>query len=334
MTQTTIRQQLTLMRQQNSEMIRLLAIIARHQQAAGCGCLPPNVQFPENLPPIPVLEPELPDRPYVPGGDPVLCKRIQREIDNILFIWEKIIDVAKIAGIVSVAALAAIIGGALAPETAGLSAVGLAALSAGITAVIAEAGGEIASVPQATRERAARAAYNARGGGAMAASSAALQVFRNEQPAFFVQNAFTIFWRMWGGLRRAFDANADIGDWTSYPEICSNCYGHVTYTDHGNPGLERNNQWGEQITMMSAVPGLPGGSRPFSAYFRVPDGTVFRNDSPYAVWMYVWNYAPTLIINQSIPSNGSITLSNVNAGYVCSYPPVTCPPGTLKFCIP
>jgi hypothetical protein len=333
MTQTTIRQQLTLMRQQNSEMIRLLAIIARHQQATGCGCLPPNVQFPENLPPIPVLEPELPDTPYVPGGDPVLCKRIQKEIDNILFVWEKIIDTAKIAGIVSVAALAAIIGGALAPETAGLSAVGLAALSAGITAVIAEAGSEIASVPQAVRERAAKAAYNARGGGAAAASSAALQVFRNEQPAFFIQNAFAIFWRIWGGLRRAFDANADIGDWTSYPEICEACYGHVDYVDDGNPTVERIYRWGSPIVMMRNVPGLGGSSRP-NVYFRVPDNTVLRNESPHAVRLYVWNYVPTLIIARDILAGASITLSNVNAGYVCTYPPVLCPPGTLKFCIP
>jgi len=333
MTQTTIRQQLTLMRQQNSEMIRLLAIIARHQQAAGCGCLPPNVQFPENLPPIPVLEPELPDTPYVPGGDPVLCKRIQREIDNILFVWEKIIDVAKIAGIVSVAALAAIIGGALAPETAGLSAVGLAALSAGITAVIAEAGGEIASVPQATRERAAKAAYNARSGGAAGASSAALQVFRGEQPAFFVQNAFAVFWRMWGGLRRAFDANADIGDWTPYPEICEACYGHVDYVDDGSPTVERIYRWGSPIVMMSNVPGLGGPARP-NVYFRVPNNTVFRNESPHSVVMSVWNYEPRLIINRSIRAGESITLQNVNAGYVCTSPNVTCPPGTLKFCIP
>jgi hypothetical protein len=50
--------------------------------------------------------------------------------------------------------------------------------------------------------------------------------------------------------------------------------------------------------------------------------------------MYVWNYAPLLIINRSISAGESITLANVNAGYVCSYPPVLCPPGTLKFCIP
>ena len=333
MTQTTIRQQLTLMRQQNSEMIRLLAIIARHQQATGCGCLPPNVQFPPDLPQIPVLPPDLPDVPYAPGGDPVLCKRIQKEIDNILFVWEKIIDVAKIAGIVSVAALAAIIGGALAPETAGLSAVGLAALSAGITAVIAEAGGEIASVPQATRERAARAAYNARSGGAAAASSAALQVFRNEQPAFFVQNAFAVFWRMWGGLRRAFDANADIGDWTPYPEICSNCYGHNDYIDFGFPVLERIYRWGEPIILLTQVPGLPGSAGP-GRYFRVPDGTIFRNESPHTVVISVWNYTPTLIINRPISPGGSITLANVNAGYVSTSPSVLCPPGTLKFCIP
>jgi hypothetical protein len=333
MTTTTIRQQLTLMRQQNSEMIRLLAIIARHQQATGCGCLPPNVQFPENLPPIPVLEPELPDTPYVPGGDPVLCKRIQREIDNILFVWEKIIDVAKIAGIVSVAALAAIIGGALAPETAGLSAVGLAALSAGITAVIAEAGSEIASVPQATRERAARAAYNARSGGAASASSAALQVFRDEQAVFFVQNAFTVFWRMWGGLRRAFDPDADIGDWTPYPEICEACYGHVDYIDRDTPSPERIYRWADPITMLGEVPGLPGTQGPLR-YFRVPDGTIFRNESPHTVAIAVWNYTPTLIINQTISPGGSITLANVNAGYVATSQNVLCPAGTLKFCIP
>jgi hypothetical protein len=332
MTTTTIRQQLTLMRQQNSEMIRLLAIIARHQQATGCGCLPPNVQFPENLPPIPVLEPELPDTPYTPGSDPVLCKRIQKEIDNILFVWEKIIDVAKIAGIVSVAALAAIIGGALAPESAGLSAVGLAALSAGITAVIAEAGGEIASVPQATRERAARAAYNARSGGAAAASSAALQVFRNEQPAFFVQNAFAVFWRIWGGLRRAFDEGSDIGDWTPYPEICSNCYEHFRYIDDGIPNVERIYVWNPPVLMTSSISGV--GNRLSAVFFHVPDGTVFRNDSPHAVWMYVWNYNNVLYINRSIAAGESITLPSVKGGYVCTYPPVTCPPGTLKFCIP
>jgi len=332
MTTTTIRQQLTLMRQQNSEMIRLLAIIARHQQLIGCGCLPPNVQFPENLPPIPVLEPELPDTPYTPGGDPVLCKRIQREIDNILFVWEKIIDVAKIAGIVSVAALAAIIGGALAPETAGLSAVGLAALSAGITAVIAEAGGEIASVPQATRERAAKAAYNARSGGAAAASSAALQVFRNEQPAFFVQNAFAVFWRIWGGLRRAFDEGSDIGDWTQYPEICSNCYEHFRYIDDGTPTVERIYVWNPPVLMMSSIPDV--GSRLNAVYFKVPDGTVFRNDSPHAVRLYVWNYNNVLYIHRSIAAGESITLPSVKGGYVCTLPPVTCPPGTLKFCIP
>jgi len=328
MTTTTIRQQLTLMRQQNSEMIRLLAIIARHQQATGCGCLPPNVQFPENLPPIPVLEPELPDTPYTPGGDPVLCKRIQREIDNILFVWEKIIDVAKIAGIVSVAALAAIIGGALAPESAGLSAVGLAALSAGITAVIAEAGGEIASVPQATRERAAKAAYNARSGGAAGASSAALQVFRGEQPAFFVQNAFAVFWRMWGGLRRAFDANADIGDWTPYPEICSNCYGHFGSDVQGG---ERIYLWSDPIQTFSSA---PNNSLGFNGYFRVPDDTTLRNESPFNVSLCVWNYAGRIIVNRVVAAGGSVTLQNVNAAYVATVPGVVCAPGTLKLCIP
>jgi len=328
MTTTTIRQQLTLMRQQNSEMIRLLAIIARHQQATGCGCLPPNVQFPENLPPIPVLEPELPDTPYVPGGDPVLCKRIQKEIDNVLFVWEKIIDVAKIAGIVSVAALAAVIGGALAPESAGLSAVGLAALSAGITAVIAEAGGEIASVPQATRERAAKAAYNARSGGAAGASSAALQVFRDEQPAFFVQNAFAIFWRMWGGLRRAFDANADIGDWTPYPEICSNCYGHFGSDVQGN---ERIYLWSDPIQTFSSA---PNNSLGFNGYFRVPDDTTLRNESPFNVHLYVWNYAGRIIVNRVVAAGGSVTLQNVNVAYVTTVAGVVCAPGTLKLCIP
>jgi len=332
MTQTTIRQQLTLMRQQNSEMIRLLAIIARHQQATGCGCLPPNVQFPENLPPIPVLEPELPDTPYVPGGDPVLCKRLQKEIDNILFVWEKIIDVAKIAGIVSVAALAAIIGGALAPETAGLSAVGLAALSAGITAVIAEAGSEIASVPQATRERAARAAYNARSGGAASASSAALQVFRDEQAVFFVQNAFTVFWRMWGGLRRAFDPNADIGDWTPYPEICSDCYGHVNYIDLGSP-VERIYRWADPVIMMNSIPGTQYSAGNF-VYFRVPNDTTFRNESPHAVFINVWNYSGVLYLSQSVPAGSSITIPVTNGGYVKSAANVVCPPGTLRFCIP
>jgi len=333
MTQTTIRQQLTLMRQQNNEIIRLLAIIARHQQSTGCGCLPPNVQFPENLPPIPVLEPELPDTPYTPGGDPVLCKRIQKEIDNILFVWEKIIDVAKIAGIVSVAALAAIIGGALAPETGGLSAVGLAALSAGITAVIAEAGGEIASVPQATRERAAKAAYNARSGGAAGASSAALQVFRDEQAVFFVQNAFAVFWRMWGGLRRAFDPSADIGDWTPYPEICSNCYGHVDHVDITSGGTERIYRWGSPIIMMDSVPGTIY-SAGNSVYFRVPDNTTFRNESNHRVWLYVWNYSGVLHINRSVAAGESVVLPTVNGGYVSTTPPITCPPGTLKFCIP
>jgi len=333
MTQTTIRQQLTLMRQQNNEMIRLLAIIARHQQAAGCGCLPPNVQFPPDLPQIPVLPPDLPDVPYAPGGDPALCRRIQREIDNVLTVWEQAVDIAQIAGVVSVAALAALIGAALAPETGGLSAVGLAALSAGLSSLIAEAGGEIGDVPQATRERAARAAYNARSGGAASASSAALQVLRDEQPVIITAGAFTALWTLWGGLRRAFDANTDIGDWTPYPEICTNCYGHVDYVDDGSPTVERIYRWGSPVVMMSQVPGLGVPARP-NVYFRVPDGTTFSNESPHSVWMYVWNYAPTLIVNQGIPAGGSITLSNVNAGYVCSYPPITCPSGTLKFCIP
>jgi len=333
MTQTTIRQQLTLMRQQNSEMIRLLAIIARHQQSAGCGCLPPNVQFPPDLPQIPVLPPDLPDVPYAPGGDSILCKRIQKEIDNILTVWEQMIDIAQIAGIVSVAALAALIGSALAPETGGLSAVGLAALSAGLSSLIAEAGGEIGDVPQATRERAAKAAYNARSGGAASASSAALQVLRDEQPVIITAGAFTAFWTLWGGLRRAFDANADIGDWTPYPEICEACYGHVDYVDDGSPTVERIYRWGSPIVMMRNVPGLGGPARP-NVYFRVPNNTVFRNESPHSVLMSVWNYEPRLIINRSIRAGESITLQNVNAGYVCTLPNVTCPPGTLKFCIP
>jgi hypothetical protein len=319
-----------LIRQQNTEIIRLLSIMARQPQ---CGCLPPNVQFPSDLPPIPLLPPTVPDTPYTPGGDPVLCKRIQKEIDNILVVWEQMIDIAQIAGVVSVAALAALIGGALAPETGGLSAVGLAALAAGLSALISEAGGEIGDVPQPTRERAAKAAYNARSGGAASASSAALQVLRDEQPVIVTAGAFVAFWTLWGGLRRAFDPNANIGDWTPYPEICSNCYGHVDYVDDGIPNVERIYRWGSPVTMMRSVPGL-GGGRAVPVYFRVPDDTVFRNESPHAVWMYVWNYAPTLIVNQSIPAGGSITLSNVNAGYVATSPSVLCPPGTLKFCIP
>jgi hypothetical protein len=327
----TIRQQLLLIRQQNAEIIRLLSVIARQPQ---CGCLPPNVQFPPDLPPIPLLPPIVPDTPYTPGGDPVLCKRIQKEIDNILLVWEQMIDIAEIAGVVSVAALAAVIGAALAPESAGLSAVGLAALAAGLSALISEAGSEIGNVPQPTRERAAKAAYNARSGGAASASSAALQVLRSEQPVIITEGAFAIYWRLWGGLRRAFDPGADIGDWTPYPEICSNCYGHIGYQDDARPGLERIYLWAEPILMFDRVPGLGGEARPFNAYFRVPDGTIFRNESPHSIWLYVWDYAPTLIVNQSISAGDSITLSNVNAGYVVTYPPVTCPDGTLRFCVP
>ena len=326
----TIRQQLLLIRQQNTEIIRLLSIMARQPQ---CGCLPPNVQFPSDLPPIPLLPPDVPDVPYAPGGDPALCKRIQKEIDNILVVWEQMIDIAQIAGVVSVAALAALIGGALAPESGGLSAVGLAALAAGLSALIAEAGSEIGDVPQPTRERAAKAAYNARSGGAASASSAALQVLRDEQPVIVTEGAFVAFWTLWGGLRRAFDPDANIGDWTPYPEICEACYGHVDYIDRSTPGPERIYRWADPITMLGEVPGLPGTQGPLR-YFRVPDNTVFRNDSTHAVWMYVWNYAPTLIVNQSIPTGGSITLANVNAGYVTTSQNVACPPGTLKFCIP
>jgi hypothetical protein len=333
MTQTTIRQQLTLMRQQNSEMIRLLAIIARHQQATGCGCLPPNVQFPPDLPQIPVLPPDLPDVPYAPGGDSILCKRIQKEIDNILTVWEQMIDIAQIAGVVSVAALAAIIGGALAPETGGLSSVGLAALSAGLSALISEAGGEIGDVPQATRERAAKAAYNARSGGAASASSAALQVLRDEQPVIITAGAFTAFWTLWGGLRRAFDPSADIGDWTPYPEICSNCYGHVDYVDITSGSTERIYRWGSPVVMMDSVPGT-GYSAGNSSYFRVPDNTTFRNESNNQVWLFVWNYSGVLYISRGVAAGESVVLPTVNGGYVSTIPPITCPPGTLKLCIP
>jgi len=326
----TIRQQLILIRQQNDQIIRLLSIMARQPQ---CGCLPPNVQFPPDLPPIPLLPPTVPDTPYVPGGDPVLCKRIQKEIDNILTVWEQMIDIAEIAGIVSVAALAALIGGALAPESAGLSAVGLAALAAGLSALISEAGTEIGNVPQPTKERAAKAAYNARSGGAASASAAALQVLRDEQPVIVTEGAFVIYWNLWGGLRRAFDPSADIGDWTPYPDICADCYGHVDYIDFGFPVVERIYRWAEPITMLTEVPGLPGSAGP-GRYFRVPDGTIFRNESPHAIFIAVWNYTPTLIVNQDIPAGGSITLSNVNAGYVATSPSVLCPPGTLRLCIP
>jgi len=326
----TIRQQLLLIRQQNTEIIRLLSIMARQPQ---CGCLPPNVQFPSDLPPIPLLPPDLPDVPHTPGGDLVLCKRIQKEIDNILVVWEQAVDIAQVAGVVSVAALAALIGGALAPETGGLSAVGLAALAAGLSALISEAGSEIGDVPQPTRERAAKAAYNARSGGAASASSAALQVLRDEQPVLITAGAFVAFWTLWGGLRRAFDPNTNIGDWTPYPEICESCYGHVDYVDGGIPNVERIYRWGSPVTMMRSVPGRGGGFA-VPVYFRVPDGTTFRNESPHAVWMYVWNYAPLLIISRSISAGESITLANVNAGYVSTSPSVLCPPGTLRFCIP
>jgi len=326
----TIRQQLILIRQQNAEIIRLLSVIARQPS---CGCVPPNVQFPADLPPIPLLPPDVPDVPYAPGGDPVLCKRIQREIDNILTVWEQAVDVAQIAGVVSVAALAALIGAKLAPETAGLSAVGLAALAAGLTALIAEAGSEIGDVPQATRERAAKVAYNARSGGAASASSAALRVLRDEQPVIITEGAFVVLWTMWGGLRRAFNLNADIGDWTPYPNICEDCYGHNSYIDHGSPVAERIYLWGDPIVVLPQVPGLPNTFGP-NRYFRVPDNTVFRNDSPHTVSIAVWNYVPVLIVNQPIPPGGSITLSNVNAGYVATSTGVLCPPGTLKFCIP
>ena len=326
----TIRQQLILIRQQNDQIIRLLSVMARQPS---CGCLPPNVQFPPDLPPIPLLPPIVPDTPYIPGGDLVLCKRIQREIDNILTVWEQMIDIAEIAGVVSVAALAALIGGALAPESAGLSAVGLAALAAGLSALISEAGTEIGNVPQPIKERAAQAAYNARSGGAASASAAALQVLRDEQPVIITEGAFVIYWRLWGGLRRAFDPDADIGDWTPYPDICADCYGHNDYIDHGFPVLERIYRWGEPIPLLTEVPGLPGSAGP-GRYFRVPDGTIFRNESPHTVNIAVWNYTPTLIINQPISPGGSITLANVNAGYVSTNTSVVCPPGTLRFCIP
>jgi hypothetical protein len=327
-TTTTIRQQLTLMRQQNSEMIRLLAIIARHQQATGCGCLPPNVQFPPDLPQIPLLPPELPDTPYTPGGDPILCRRIQKEIDNILTVWEQMIDIAQIAGVVSVAALAAIIGGALAPETGGLSAVGLAALAAGLSALIAEAGGEIGDVPQPTRERAAKAAYNARSGGAASASSAALQVLRDEQPVLITAGAFVAFWTLWGGLRRAFDANANIGDWMHYPEICSNCYGHFGSDVQGN---ERIYLWSDPIQTFSSA---PNNSLGFNGYFRVPDDTTLQNESPFNVWLVVWNDAGRIIVNRRVAAGESVTLRNVNVAYVATVSGVVCAPGTLKLCIP
>jgi hypothetical protein len=326
----TIRQQLLLIRQQNAEIIRLLSVIARQPQ---CGCLPPNVQFPPDLPPIPLLPPVVPDTPYIPGGDPVLCKRIQREIDNILTVWEQMIDIAEIAGVVSVAALAALIGGALAPETAGLSAVGLAALAAGLSALISEAGTEIGNVPQPIRERAAQAAYNARSGGAASASSAALQVLRDEQPVIITEGAFVIYWRLWGGLRRAFDLSADIGDWTPYPDICADCYGHVDYIDFGFPILERIYRWAEPIPLLTEVPGLPGSAGP-GRYFRVPDGTIFQNNSPHAVWVSIWNYVPTLHINVLTQPGQSVTLFDVNAGYAVTLTDVLCPPGTLRLCIP
>jgi len=325
----TIRQQLLLIRQQNDQIIQLLSIIARQPS---CGCLPPNVQFPADLPPIPLLPPTLPDTPYVPGGDPVLCKRIQREIDNILLVWEQMIDIAEIAGVVSVAALAALIGAALAPESAGLSAVGLAALAAGLTSLISEAGTEIGTVPQPTRERAAQAAYAARSGGAASASAAALQVLRDEQPVFITENAFAIYWRLWGGLRRAFDPAADIGDWTPYPDICADCIGHVDYVDYGSPTLERIYLWPEPIQMSDVIPGVNEGIGP-TRFFHVPDGTVFRNDSPYVVGIAVWDYTPTLIINQPVAPGESLTLSNVSGGYVATSPSVLCPPGTLKLCL-
>lgn len=326
----TIRQQLLLIRQQNDQIIRLLSIMARQPS---CGCLPPNVQFPSDLPPIPLLPPDVPDVPYAPGGDLVLCKRIQREIDNILTVWEQMIDIAQIAGVVSVAALATLIGGALAPETAGLSAVGLAALAAGLTALIAEAGGEIGDVPQPTRERAAKAAYNARSGGAASASSAALRVLRDEQPVIITEGAFVALWTMWGGLRRAFDPSADIGDWTPYPEICANCYGHNDYVDYGTPILERIYRWGEPIFMSNYIPGLNNPIGP-TRYFRVPDGTIFRNESPHAVWVSIWNYVPTLHINVLTQPGQSVTLFDVNGGYAVTLPNVLCPPGTLRLCIP
>ena len=326
----TIRQQLLLIRQQNTEIIRLLSIMARQPS---CGCLPPNVQFPSDLPPIPLLPPTVPDTPYTSGGDLVLCKRIQKEIDNILVVWEQAVDIAQIAGVVSVAALAALIGGALAPESGGLSAVGLAALAAGLSALIAEAGSEIGDVPPPTRERAAKAAYNARSGGAARASSAALQVLRDEQPVIVTEGAFVAFWTLWGGLRRAFDPNANIGDWMPYSEICESCYGHNDYIDFGFPNLERIYRWGDPILLLTEVPGLPGSAGP-GRYFRVPDGTIFRNESPHTVYIAVWNYTPTLIINRPISPGGSITLANVNAGYVTTSLSVLCTPGTLRFCIP
>jgi hypothetical protein len=325
----TIRQQLLLIRRQNDQIIRLLSVIARQPQ---CGCLPPNVQLPSDLPPIPLLPPDVPDVPYAPGGDLVLCKRIQKEIDNILVVWEQAVDIAQVAGVVSVAALAALIGGALAPETGGLSAVGLAALAAGLSALISEAGSEIGDVPQPTRERAAKAAYNARSGGAASASSAALQVLRDEQPVIVTEGAFVAFWTLWGGLRRAFDPNANIGDWTPYPEICSNCYGHVDYVDIGSPA-ERVYRWSSPVVMMNSVPGTNYSAGNF-AYFRVPDNTTFKNESPHGVYLYVWNYSGNLYISRGVPAGGSITLPTVNGGYVSTIPPVTCAPGTLIMCIP
>jgi hypothetical protein len=325
----TIRQQLLLIRQQNAEIIRLLSVIARQPS---CGCLPPNVQIPPNLPPIPLLPPTVPDTPYTPGGDPVLCKRIQREIDNILTVWEQMIDIAEVAGVVSVAALAALIGAALAPESAGLSAVGLAALAAGLSTLISEAGAEIGSVPESTRERAAKAAYNARSGGAASASSAALQVLRDEQPVIITEGAFVIYWGLWGGLRRAFDPSADIGDWTPYPDICADCYGHVDYVDIGSP-VERIYRWGSPVIMMNSIPGTQY-SAGSNVYFRVPDDTTFRNESPHAVSINVWNYSGVLYLSQSVPAGSSITIPVTNGGYVGSAANVVCPPGTLRFCIP
>lgn len=322
----------TIIAQQQIIIARLSVLQASQAWCCGAGSVP--VQMPPGYETVPLLPPVRPPLTQT-VTDPVLCQRIQREIDNILDSWERVVEVVETAGAISASALIALVGTVLAPESGAVSLAIAAACATAVSTGIGLLGEQLSDTPTTVRQNAARAAYGARAAGSDVASDSALAVLRPEMVPP-LDHAFALFWQLWGGLRRAFGSD-DIGDYSGYPIICLDLYVHNSEVVHGSPVLERIYLWlyDSGIVMSSEVPGVTSGTGPTRYLRDLPVGTVIYNNSPATIGVAYWSYAGQLVTYQPVAPGGSFTV-NVpwNGGYVSTPASVTIPLGTLGIQLP
>lgn len=175
-------------------------------------------------------QPTMPDIPYLPpiidpisqtDPDSTLCRRIQRELDNYNDAWNTLVSAGISAGALSGGAIATLIASLLAPETGGLSLIAVAALGATLTGLILDFASDAFTRPDGAMVAAAQAAFAVRASGSGAATDAAKTALESSYSNAAIGAAYAAGFGLWGGLTRAFDTAADIGDWSSYPLVCS-----------------------------------------------------------------------------------------------------------------